>query len=69
MISYDNAKSYRTSRAQLLVGYPLICDHKTDAKGHFIHEMGLAGFSMWETGGDSKDILVDSIRLAMHMTP
>ncbi|KAF5393094.1 hypothetical protein D9757_001240 [Collybiopsis confluens] len=32
------------------------------AKGSFIREYGLAGFAMWEAGGDSKDILLDAIR-------
>jgi chitinase len=32
------------------------------AKGKFIQSMGLAGFSMWEAGGDSGDILLDAIR-------
>lgn len=34
------------------------------AKGKFIHENKLKGFSMWETGGDYNDILLDSIRKA-----
>ncbi|KAJ7068629.1 chitinase [Mycena amicta] len=33
-------------------------------KGEFIKSSGLAGFAMWEAGGDSKDILLDSIRTA-----
>ncbi|KAF5353740.1 hypothetical protein D9758_008635 [Tetrapyrgos nigripes] len=33
-----------------------------NAKGQFIKDMGLAGFAMWELGGDSDDILVDAIR-------
>ncbi|KAJ6538474.1 glycoside hydrolase family 18 protein [Mycena vulgaris] len=32
------------------------------AKGKFIKSQGLAGFAMWEAGGDSDDILLDSIR-------
>ncbi|KAL0580742.1 hypothetical protein V5O48_001300 [Marasmius crinis-equi] len=32
------------------------------AKGEFIRTNGLAGFSMWEAGGDSNDILLDAIR-------
>ncbi|KAJ7790959.1 glycoside hydrolase family 18 protein [Mycena olivaceomarginata] len=31
-------------------------------KGDFIKSQGLGGFSMWEAGGDSGDILLDSIR-------
>ncbi|KAE9409882.1 glycoside hydrolase family 18 protein [Gymnopus androsaceus JB14] len=34
------------------------------AKGNFIQQYGLAGFAMWEAGGDSNDILLDSIREA-----
>ena len=34
------------------------------AKGAFIKDTGLRGFAMWEAGGDSKDILLDSIRAA-----
>jgi len=33
-------------------------------KGEFIKSSGLRGFSMWEGGGDSQDILLDSIRAA-----
>ena len=68
MVSYDDATSFGTSRTQLLVGYPLICNYKTAAKGTFIHDLNLAGFVMWETGGDYNNILVNSIRSAMHMT-
>ncbi|KAJ3722678.1 glycoside hydrolase superfamily [Lentinula raphanica] len=32
------------------------------AKGSFIQDYGLAGFAMWEAGGDSNDILLDAIR-------
>lgn len=32
------------------------------AKGSFIKSKGLRGFSMWEAGGDSNNILVNSIR-------
>ncbi|EJD05434.1 glycoside hydrolase [Fomitiporia mediterranea MF3/22] len=35
------------------------------AKGKFISDTGLAGFAMWQAGGDSDDILLDSIREAM----
>ncbi|KAJ6583772.1 glycoside hydrolase family 18 protein [Mycena sp. CBHHK59/15] len=31
-------------------------------KGNFIKSKGLGGFAMWEAGGDSNDILLDSIR-------
>jgi len=32
-----------------------------NAKGNFIRTKGLRGFSMWEAGGDSNDILLDAI--------
>ncbi|KAF6763139.1 endochitinase [Ephemerocybe angulata] len=34
------------------------------AKGDFIHSNGLAGFAMWEAGGDYHDVLLDSIKNA-----
>ncbi|KIK67736.1 glycoside hydrolase family 18 protein [Collybiopsis luxurians FD-317 M1] len=34
------------------------------SKGAFIKDYGLAGFAMWEAGGDSNDILLDAIRAA-----
>ena len=55
-------------RTQFLVGRPLICKNKTAAKGEFIHDFGLAGFAMFETGGDFNNTLVNSIRSAMGMT-
>lgn len=69
MVSYDDATSFGTSRTQLFVGYPLICNYKTAAKGAFIYDLKLAGFAMWELGGDYNNILVNSIRSAMQMTP
>ena len=48
---------------------PLICNYKTAQKGQFIRDFGLAGFSMWETGGDSNNILTNSIRSAIGMPP
>jgi chitinase len=30
-------------------------------KGNYINVTGLAGFAMWEAGGDYKDVLLDSI--------
>ncbi|EMD39774.1 glycoside hydrolase family 18 protein [Gelatoporia subvermispora B] len=35
------------------------------AKGNFIKSSNLRGFAIWEAGGDSNDILLDSIRKAM----
>ena len=32
------------------------------AKGKYIKKTGLLGFAMWEAAGDSKDLLLDSIR-------
>ncbi len=37
----------------------------TAAKGQYIKDAGLAGFAMWEAGGDSKDILLDAIKSAV----
>ena len=34
------------------------------AKGAFIKDEKLRGFSIWEAGGDSHDILLDSVRAA-----
>jgi chitinase len=36
-----------------------------DAKGTWLAQNGLKGFSMWEAGGDYQDILLDSIRSAV----
>ena len=35
------------------------------AKGNYIKDEGLAGFAMWEAGGDSNDILLDAINSAI----
>ncbi|KAH9974631.1 hypothetical protein BGW80DRAFT_1301729 [Lactifluus volemus] len=35
------------------------------AKGDYIKNTGLAGFAMWEAGGDYYDILLDAIRSGM----
>ncbi|GLB39178.1 putative glycosyl hydrolase 18 family protein [Lyophyllum shimeji] len=35
------------------------------AKGRFINEQGLRGFSMWHSAGDSNDILINAIHDAM----
>jgi GH18 family chitinase len=37
--------------------------HRTGAKGNYINNAGLAGFAMWEAGGDSNNILLDAISL------
>lgn len=38
--------------------------HSFASKGDFIKSQKLRGFSMWEAGGDSADILLNSIRTA-----
>ena len=35
------------------------------AKGNYIKDECLAGFAMWEAGGDSNDILLDAISSAI----
>lgn len=35
------------------------------AKGAFISQSGLAGFAMWEAGGDSNNILLNAISTAL----
>jgi len=49
-------------RAHVFFGYSRICFCYTAAKGNFINDAYLAGFAMWEAGGDSDDILLDAIR-------
>lgn len=44
--------------------YLSLCSHIA-AKGKFISDMNLAGFAMWEAGGDYNDILLNSIRQAI----
>jgi hypothetical protein len=48
--------------AHVFFVYSLICICYTAAKGKFINDAYLAGFAMWEAGGDSDDILLDAIR-------
>ncbi|KAI9444238.1 glycoside hydrolase family 18 protein [Lactarius indigo] len=49
--------------SQVMVSY----DDATSfaAKGKYISDAGLAGFAMWEAGGDSDDILLDAISSAI----
>jgi len=49
--------------SQVMVSY----DDATSfaAKGQYITNAGLAGFAMWQTGGDSGDILLDAISSAI----
>jgi hypothetical protein len=37
----------------------------TAAKGQYIEETGLAGFILWQAGGDHNDILLDAIKSAV----
>ncbi len=67
MVSYDDATSFSMSNRLL----PSVCPTHVPqiaAKGKYIQSTGLAGFSMWETGGDSHDILLDAINSAMGNT-
>jgi hypothetical protein len=41
----------------------LICVYITGAKGNYINNADLAGFAMWEAGGDTNNILLDAISL------
>ena len=38
------------------------------AKGKFIIQNNLLGFAMWETTGDYKDLLIDSLATAAGVT-
>ena len=61
MVSFDDAVSFSTPP---FVFFPWmfidLCPHHTAAKGVFIREAGLAGFAMWQSGGDSDDYLDSS---------
>ena len=37
-----------------------------EEKGKYISEKGLAGFSMWHSGGDYQDILLNGINQGMQ---
>ncbi|TFY81173.1 hypothetical protein EWM64_g2839 [Hericium alpestre] len=63
---YDNCSQtpyVYNPTSQVMVSY----DDATSfaAKGSFIESKGLAGFAMWEAGGDSNDILLDAISGAL----
>ena len=62
MVSFDDATSFGIPHTPFQWVLTDLCLHHTAAKGKFINEAGLAGFAMWETGGDSDDILLDAIR-------
>ncbi|KAI9444239.1 chitinase [Lactarius indigo] len=38
------------------------------AKGQYIKDAGLAGFALWQAGGDSRDILLDAISSAVEQS-
>ena len=48
-----------------IIDVPFLC---AAAKGQFIKDAGLAGFAMWQAGGDSDDILLDAITSAVGST-
>lgn len=48
------------SKSQVMISYDNA--QSFAAKGNFIKDNNLRGFAMWEAGGDSEDILLDSIR-------
>ncbi|KAH9057927.1 chitinase [Lactarius deliciosus] len=52
------------STSQVMVSYDDAASFA--AKGHYIKDAGLAGFALWQTGGDSRDILLDAIKLAVN---
>lgn len=66
-MSYDNPDSFGTPRAELPVGFTDLY-YKTGQKGQFIRNEGLAGFAMWQTGGDLNNLLIDAIKLGAGMT-
>ena len=66
MISYDDASSFSMSNRYCSVYRTHV--PKIAAKGKYIKSTGLAGFSMWETGADSHDILLDAINSAIGNT-
>jgi hypothetical protein len=61
MVSFDDATSFGIPHTRLSAVFTDLSLYHTAAKGKFISEAGLAGFAMWETGGDSDDILLDAI--------
>jgi len=63
---YDNCSQtpyVYNKNSQIMVSYDNA--QSFAAKGEFIKEKDLLGFSMWEAGGDYSDILLDSIRRAV----
>jgi len=66
MVSYDDPMSFSASSTILAF---LKLTMVVAAKGEFIIDMGLAGFAMWEAGGDSNDMLLDAIENGMGIDP
>ena len=54
-----------TEVIRIIIDLPFLC---AAAKGQFIKDAGLAGFAMWEAGGDSDDILLNAITSAVGST-
>ncbi|KAH9974733.1 glycoside hydrolase [Lactifluus volemus] len=53
------------SKSQVMVSYD---DARSFIlKGNYIKDAGLAGFAMWQTGGDSHDILLNAIKAAFNI--
>jgi len=61
MVSYDDATSFSTPHARRSHWCSLTCVCHSAAKGQYINSAGLAGFTMWTSGGDYNDILLDAI--------
>lgn len=61
--SYDNCSRtpyLYNENSQVMISYDNAESYA--AKGRFIEELGLRGFSMWESGGDYNDILLSAIK-------
>jgi chitinase len=68
MVSFDDAKSLSMSNRYCHLFCQAHLFAQIAAKGKFIKSTGLAGFSMFETAGDSQDILLDAINFAIGNT-
>lgn len=66
MVSYDDSTSFGLSSVQLIL-FGTKPAAFAAAKGKFILDNGLAGFSMWDATGDSDNILLDSINGALGL--
>ncbi|KAN0105191.1 glycoside hydrolase family 18 protein [Russula decolorans] len=53
------------STSEVMVSYDDVTSFAE--KGKFIQELNLAGFAMWQTGGDYNNLLVNSIRSALEL--